>query len=76
MATDLGAYIVTREPGFWGWLVLFGGNLNLVTAHAFVNLTWALAVFLSAIILLEGTIVVFVRSKIDAFTKEALNQLY
>jgi hypothetical protein len=75
MATDLSTYMVTREPGFWGWLVTVGGNLDLVATHAFVNLTWGLAVFLSAIILLECVIVLYVRSKIDAFTEEALNQL-
>jgi hypothetical protein len=75
MATDLSAFIVTRVPSFWSWLVIVGGNVDLVAAQVFVNLTWGLTVFLSVIILLEGAIVVYVRSKIDAFTQDALNQL-
>ena len=67
--------MVTRVPSFWSWLVTVGSNVDLVAAQVFVNLTWGLAVFLSVIILLEGAIVVYVRSKIDTFTQDALNQL-
>ena len=67
--------MATREPSFWSWLVTVDGNVNLLAARAFVNLTWSLAVFLSVIILLEVAIVVYVRSKIDAFAKDVLNQL-
>ena len=75
MATDLSAFMVTRVPGFWSWLVTVGGNADLVAAQAFVNLTWGLAAFLSVVILLEVAIVVYARSKIDAFAKDVLNQL-
>jgi hypothetical protein len=75
MATDLTKFIVTNETSFWSWLVAAEGNVDLVAAQAFVNLTWGLAIFLSVIILLEGAIVVYARSKIDIFTEEALNQL-
>ena len=54
---------------------MVGNNADLVALHAFVNLTWGLAVFLSVIILLEVAIVVYARSKIDAFTEDALNKL-
>ncbi len=75
MATDLSAFMVTREPSFWSWLVTVGGNVDLVAAQAFVNLTYGLAVFLSFVILLEIAIVVYVRYKIDVLAKDALNQL-
>jgi hypothetical protein len=75
MATDLSAFIVTREPSFWSWLVTAGSSLDVAVARAFVNLTWGLTFFLSVIILLEAVIVVYARSKIDLFTQEALNQL-
>ena len=75
MATDLSSFMVTREPDFWSWLVMVGSNVDLVAGQAFVNLTWGLAIFLSAIILLEIAIVIYARSKIDAFTEDALNQL-
>lgn len=75
MATDLTTFMVTREPSFWSWLVTVGGNVDLLAAQAFVKLTWSLTVFLSVIILLEVAIVVYVRSKIDAFAKDVLSQL-
>ena len=75
MATDLASFMVTRELSFWSWLVTVRGSANLVVGHVFVNLTWGLAVFLSAIILLEIAIVVYVYSKIDVFAQDALVQL-
>jgi hypothetical protein len=75
MANDLSGFMVTRVPSFWSWLVTVGSNVDLLAAQVFVNLTWGLAVFLSVIILLEGAIVVYVRSKIDTFTQDTLNQL-
>ena len=75
MATDLSAFMVTREPSFWSWLVTVGRSVDLAAAHSFVYLTWGLTVFLSVIILLEGVIVVYARYRIDLFTQEVLNQL-
>jgi len=75
MATDLNATLASQVPGFWGWLITVEGNVNVVAAQAFVNLTWGLAVFLSVIILLEAAIVVYVRSRIDTLTEDALNML-
>ncbi len=75
MATDLTTSIATHQSGFWSWLVTVDGNVDLVAAHAFVNLTWELTAFLSVIIILEVTIVVYVRSRIDAFAEEVLKQL-
>jgi hypothetical protein len=75
MATDLSAFMVTREPSFWSWLVTVGGNLDVAVAHAFINLTWGLTVFLSVIILLEAAIVVYAHYRVDLFTQEALKQL-
>jgi hypothetical protein len=75
MATDLNATLVSHVPGFWGWLITVQGNVNVVAAQAFIKLTLGLAAFLSAIILVEAAIVVYVRSRIDAFTEEALKML-
>ena len=75
MAIDLHSTLTSHVPGFWGWLVTVEGTVDVVATQAFVNLTWGLAVFLSAIILLEAAIVVYVRSNIDAFTEDALNML-
>jgi hypothetical protein len=75
MATDLNTFMVTNASGFWSWLIIAENNVNLVAVQAFINLTWGLAIFLFAIILLEIVIVVYVCSKIDEVTKEALDQL-
>ena len=75
IATDLNATLASHLPGFWGWLVAVEGNVNVVAAQAFVNLTWGLAAFLSAIILVEAVIVVYVRSRTDAFMVDALSML-
>ncbi len=75
MATDLNTVLDTHQSSFWSWLVLVGSNVDSAAAQAFVNLTWVLAVFLSAIIFLEGAIVIYVHSKIDAFAENVLNQL-
>jgi hypothetical protein len=75
MATDLSGFTVSREPSYWSWLVVAGNTVNLAAAKVFVNLTWGLAGFLSLIVLLEATIVVYAHYKIDAFTEEALKTL-
>lgn len=75
MATDLNSTLSSQVPGFWGWLVTVEGNVDVVAAQAFVNLTGGLAAFLSFIILLEVAIVVYARSIIDAFTEEVVNML-
>jgi hypothetical protein len=75
MAMDLSALVANNVPGFWGWLVTFNGNVDLMAAQAFVHLTWGLAGFLSVVILLEAVIVIYTHSKIDLFAEEILNQL-
>ena len=75
MASGLSGFIISREPSFWSWLVVAGSNVDFATAKVFVNLTWGLVCFLSLIIMLEATIVVYAKFKIDVFTEEALKTL-
>ena len=75
MAADLSSVLATHQSSFWSWLIMVGSNVNTVAAQAFINLTWGLAVFLLAIIVLEGAIVIYVRSKIDEFATDVLNQI-
>ena len=65
--------MVTQKPSFWSWLATVNGNVDFQVAQAFVNLTKDLAVFLSAIILLEIVIVVYAQAKIDKFAERTLN---
>ncbi len=63
MATDLNTVLATHQSSFWSWLIMVGSNVDLAVAQAFINLTWVLAVFLSAIIFLEAAIVIYVHSR-------------
>ena len=67
--------MATQKPSFWSWLVTVNGSIDFQVGQAFVNLTKALAVFLSVIILLEIAIVVYVHAGIDQFAEETLNSL-
>ncbi len=75
MAMDLSTFLVNGSPSFWSWLVTVGGTTQFQAGEAFVDLAWTLAVFLSVIIALEAVVYVYARSKIEAFTTEAVGQL-
>lgn len=75
IATDLSMVLDTHQSSFWSWLVMLGSKVNSAAAKTLINLTWVLAVFLSVIIFLEGAIVIYVHSKIDAFAEDVLNHL-
>jgi hypothetical protein len=75
MAFDLTSFMVTQKSSFWSWLSTINGNLDMQAGQAFVNLTTALAGFLSLIILLETAITLYVHSRIDQFAEETLNSL-
>jgi hypothetical protein len=72
---DLDGFLVTQKPSFWSWLVTINGSVDFQVGQAFVNLTRALAVFLSVIIVLEIVIVVYVHTGIDRFAKGTFNSL-
>jgi hypothetical protein len=69
---DLDTLLVTQKPSFWSWLVTINGSVDLQIVHAFMNLTNALATFLSVVIVLEIGILIYVHSRIDRFANELL----
>lgn len=75
MALDLTAFMVTGKPTFWSWLATVNGNLDLAVAQALVNLTKALAVFLSVIIVLEIAVGVYAHAGIDKFARGTFDAL-
>ena len=75
MAHDLSVFMVTGKPTFWSWLATVNGNLDFAVAQALVNLTKALAVFLSVIIVLEIAVAVYAYTGIDAFAQGTLDLL-
>jgi hypothetical protein len=75
MALDLSVFMVTGKPTFWSWLATVNGSLDFVVAQAFVNLTKALAVFLSVIIVLEIAVAAYAYAKIDKFAQGTFDLL-
>jgi hypothetical protein len=75
MAFDLTAFMASGKASFWSWLVNVNGSPDVQVGHSFVNLTLALAVFLSLIILFEVADVVYVQGRIDRFAEETLNSM-
>jgi hypothetical protein len=75
IAFDLEAFMITQKPSFWSWLATVNGSVDFQVGQALVNLTKALAVFLSVIILLEIVIVVYVHVRIDRFAEGTINSL-
>ncbi len=75
MALDLTAFMSTGKASFWSWLAAVNGNVDVSAAQAFVNLTKALAVFLSLIIVLEIAVFVYTYRGIDKFAQETFDAL-
>ena len=71
---DLNAFMITQKPSFWSWLITVNdGSVDFIIGRAFVNLTKALAAFLSAIILLEIGIAVYAHARKNQFAEGILN---
>jgi hypothetical protein len=75
IAFDLNAFMALQQPNFWSWIVTAGGSVDFAAGHAFVNLSWVLAVFLSAVVAAEILIAVYVQKNIDKFAEETINSL-
>ena len=75
IAMDLDALVVTQQPSYWSWIVTVGGFIDFETAETFAGLMRMLTVFLGIILAMEVVIVVYARSKINAFAEETLNAL-
>jgi hypothetical protein len=69
MATDLGTFLVTGQPSVWSWLISLQDTVEFQVGKAFVNLAYALSVFLLVVVGLEVAIYVNVHSKIERFTE-------
>jgi hypothetical protein len=75
MAFDLNAFMAGQQPNFWSWIVTAGDGVDFTAGHAFVNLAWVLAVFLSAVVAVEALIAFWVHKNIDKFAEETLKSL-
>jgi hypothetical protein len=75
MSFDLSAFLLSRKPSFWSWLITSNGIIDFQAGQAFEALTRILAAFLSVIILLEIVITVYARAKIDRVAEEILNSI-
>ena len=75
MAFDLSSFMAGQQPNFWSWLVTAGGGVDFQAGHAFVNLSWFLAAFLSAVVAAEAFIVFWVNKNLDRFAEGMLKSL-
>jgi hypothetical protein len=75
MALDLQAYASSGAAGFWGWLAQAQGSFSPDIAVLFSRLCWFLTAFLVATLLVEGAIVLRVKTRIDAFAEEIFKTL-
>jgi hypothetical protein len=72
ISLDLDAFLVTNQPSVWSWIASAGNFVDYQLGDSLVNLTRALALFLSAMIGIEVVIAFYAHSRIDVFAKDAL----
>lgn len=75
IGTDLDAFMIGKNPSFWGWLITAYGIVNYGLGHALASLVWGLAVFLLVIIALEAVVGVYVHVKVERFAGQALSTI-
>lgn len=75
IATDLNAFAASGAIGFWSWIAMVDGYVNVQVTQTFAGVTSALAVFLAVIIALEGLIVVYVKRKLDGVVEATLKSV-
>ncbi|MGA2681591.1 MAG: hypothetical protein ABSF44_07310 [Candidatus Bathyarchaeia archaeon] len=75
MALDLTTFMNTGRASFWSWLASVNGHVDVSVAQTFVNLTKALTVFLSLIIVLEIAVAIYAYKGIDRFVQEIFDVL-
>jgi hypothetical protein len=75
MATDLSAFMVDGNPGFWSWIITTGDTVKFAAGETFVNLALGLAVFLCVVVALEIGIYFNAKAKIVLFVEEILKGL-
>lgn len=73
ISVDLTAFLGSGKASFWSWLASVNGNVDVSVAQTFVNLTKALAIFLSVVIALEIVVVAYAYRGIDRFAQETLD---
>jgi hypothetical protein len=75
MTLDLTVFMHTGRASFWSWLASVNGNVDIQAAQTLVNLTKALAVFLSVIIIIEAVVVAYTYKGIDRFAQKTFDML-
>ena len=73
ISVDLTAFLGSGKASFWSWLASVNGNVDVSVAQTFVNLTKALGIFLSVVIVLEIVVVAYAYTGIDRFAQETLD---
>lgn len=75
IATDMSIFLESGRIGFWTWLAQIYGAHNPWGAFFMIKVIQALAIVLTATILIEILIVVYVYPRKNAFSKQVLKEL-
>lgn len=75
IAVDVSAFMISGKPTFWSWLASVNGMVDTTAAQTLVNLTKALALFLSVVTVLDIAVAAFTYKKIDDFARAVLDAL-
>ncbi len=73
IAADLNALAASGKSGFWSWIAMVEGYVNVQVAQSIAGLTWALAVFLVVVVGLEGVVVYSAKIKMNEVVEKILN---
>jgi hypothetical protein len=75
ISMDLNALVTTQEQGYWSWIAMVNGYVDVQMAQTFAGLTLVLAVFLAIILVVEAVVAVYAYFRVNMFAEEALNAL-
>ena len=73
ISMDLDALVTTQEQGYWSWIAMVNGYIDVQTAQMFAGLTLVLAFFLAIIIIIEIVVAVYAYFRVNVFAEETLN---
>ncbi len=74
ISMDLDALVTTQEQGYWSWIAMVNGYIDVQTGQMFAGLTLVLAFFLAIIIIIEAVVAIYAYFRVNMFAEETLNE--
>jgi hypothetical protein len=72
---DLEGFVATQQPTWWSWIANSGDFVNVQATLWIASMVGWLGVFLTVVVLLEGIIYIYAKSRIDVFAEETLKTM-